>query len=57
MFLASGQIPLHPETACLVDGGIREQTTRVLENMGAIPAPAGLDFCHVVKTTVFLKER
>jgi enamine deaminase RidA (YjgF/YER057c/UK114 family) len=39
-----------------VDGGIREQAARVLENMGAILAPAGLDFCHVVKTTVFLKE-
>ena len=40
----------------LVAGGITEQTTRVLENLKAVLAKAGLDMVHVVKTTVFLKQ-
>jgi 2-iminobutanoate/2-iminopropanoate deaminase len=49
----SGQIPIDPATGNLVAGGIAEQTTRVLENL---KAAAGVDFIHVVKTTVFLKD-
>jgi 2-iminobutanoate/2-iminopropanoate deaminase len=53
---ASGQIPIDPATGQLVPGGITEQTTRVLENVKAVLAKAGLDLGHVVKTTVFLKS-
>ena len=52
----SGQIPIDPATGNLVAGGIAEQTTRVLENLKAVLAAAGIDFVHVVKTTVFLKD-
>jgi 2-iminobutanoate/2-iminopropanoate deaminase len=52
----SGQVPLDPATGTLVPGGIREQTTRVLENLTAVLAEAGLDMSYVVKTTVFLKS-
>jgi 2-iminobutanoate/2-iminopropanoate deaminase len=52
----SGQIPIDPATGNLVSGGIVEQTTRVLENLKAVLAAAGVDFTHVVKTTVFLKS-
>ena len=52
----SGQVALDPATGALVAGGIVEQTTRVLENLKAVLAAAGLDMSHVVKTTVFLKE-
>ena len=52
----SGQIPLDPVTGVLVPGGIREQTTRVLDNLVAVLAEAGLDMANVVKTTVFLKS-
>ena len=52
----SGQIPIDPRTGSFVAGGITEQTTRVLENLKAILAKAGLDMGHVVKTTVFLKD-
>jgi 2-iminobutanoate/2-iminopropanoate deaminase len=52
----SGQIPIDPATGNLVPGGIAEQTTRVLENLKAVLAAAGVDFTHVVKTTVFLKS-
>lgn len=53
---ASGQVALDPATGQLIGGGITEQTTRVLENIKAVLGKAGLDFVHVVKTTVFLKN-
>jgi 2-iminobutanoate/2-iminopropanoate deaminase len=52
----SGQIPLDPATGQLVEGTIQLQTERVLENMRAVLAAAGLSFENVVKTTVFLKS-
>ncbi len=52
----SGQIPLDPATGQLVDGSIREQTIRVLENLQAVLAAAGTDLGRVLKTTVFLKN-
>jgi 2-iminobutanoate/2-iminopropanoate deaminase len=52
----SGQIPIDPATGNLVPGGITEQTTRVLENLKAVLAAAGISLTHVVKTTVFLKD-
>jgi 2-iminobutanoate/2-iminopropanoate deaminase len=56
MVFTSGQVALDPETGTIVAGGIREQTTRVLDNLTAVLAMAGLDMAHVVKTTVFLKS-
>jgi 2-iminobutanoate/2-iminopropanoate deaminase len=52
----SGQVALDPMTGALVAGGIREQTTRVLDNLTAVLDEAGLDMTQVVKTTVFLKS-
>jgi 2-iminobutanoate/2-iminopropanoate deaminase len=56
LVFTSGQVPLDPETGTIVAGGIREQTTRVLDNLTAVLAEAGLDMAHVVKTTVYLKK-
>jgi 2-iminobutanoate/2-iminopropanoate deaminase len=56
LVFASGQVALDPATGQLVQGGITEQTVRVLENVKAVLKQAGLDFTHVVKTTVFLKS-
>jgi 2-iminobutanoate/2-iminopropanoate deaminase len=52
----SGQVALDPSTGVLVEGGITAQTTRVLANLEAVLSAAGLNFSHVVKTTVFLKN-
>lgn len=52
----SGQVALDPATGQLVEGGIAEQTTRVLENLKAVLAEAGCELKDVVKTTVFLKD-
>ena len=56
LLFTSGQIPIDPVTGSLVAGGIREQTTRVIENLSAVLQGAGLDMASVVKTTVFLKN-
>lgn len=50
----SGQIPLDPATGNLVEGGIEKQTERVLENIRLLLTDQGLDFGHVVKSTVFM---
>ncbi len=52
----SGQIPLDPMTGEIVSGGIKEQTSRVLESISAILKTAGSDIAHVVKSEVFLKD-
>jgi len=51
----SGQIPLRAD-GTLVDGGIREQTAQVLENMRGLLTAAGADFSKVAKTTIFLAD-
>ena len=56
MVYTSGQIPLHPRTMALVEGGIAEQTTQVLENLKAVLVAAGTDLTKVVKTLVFLQD-
>lgn len=53
---ASGQIPLDPATMQIVEGGIREQTARVMENLRAVLDAAGSSLERVVKTTVYLKD-
>lgn len=52
----SGQIALDPKTGTLVNGPIGEQTERVMKNLEALLAGAGLGFADVVKTTVFLVD-
>lgn len=52
----SGQIALRPDTKELVDGDIRQQTERVLENLKGIVEAAGSSLAKVVKTTVYLKD-
>jgi 2-iminobutanoate/2-iminopropanoate deaminase len=52
----SGQIPLHPATMQIVEGGIEAQTERVLENLKAVLTACGSSFDRVLKTTVFLKD-
>jgi 2-iminobutanoate/2-iminopropanoate deaminase len=56
LFFSAGQIPLDPETGDLIEGDIKAQTERVLENLGAVLDAAGSSFAQVVKTTVFLRD-
>ncbi len=52
----AGQIPLDPATGELVAGDVRAQTERVLRNVEAVLAGAGMTFAQVVKSTVFLAD-
>ncbi|MGH7583612.1 MAG: RidA family protein [Gemmatimonadales bacterium] len=52
----AGQIALDPDTMEIVPGGVVEQTERVMGNLGAVLAAAGVGFDDVVKTTVFLQD-
>jgi 2-iminobutanoate/2-iminopropanoate deaminase len=56
LLFLSGQIPLDPATGQLVAGGIREQTGRVLQNLGELLHAGGADFANVVRTTIFLAD-
>ena len=53
---ASGQIPLDPSTGEVVEGGVAEQTDRVMNNLAAVLGEAAGSLNHVVKTTVYLAD-
>lgn len=55
LLFVSGQIPLSPE-GDLVEGDIRAQTERVMENLKAILEAAGSSLSRVVQTTCFLAD-
>ena len=52
----SGQIPLNPETGNIVEGDIETQTEQVMKNLIAVLGHMGLDFSHVVKSTIYLTD-
>ncbi|MBI3768041.1 MAG: RidA family protein [Deltaproteobacteria bacterium] len=54
LVFCSGQIALDPATGSLVGGTIADETRRVLENLRAVLAAAGLELATVVRTTVYL---
>ncbi len=56
LVFASGQIPLDPATGKLVEGDIRVQTTRVMENLAAVLRAAGTDLHRAVRCTVYLAD-
>jgi len=56
LLFTAGQIALDPATGQLVQGGIEEQTARVLENLKAIVQAAGSTLARTLKTTVYLKN-
>jgi 2-iminobutanoate/2-iminopropanoate deaminase len=56
MVYCSGQIALDPATGQLVEGDVRAQTRRALQNLSAVLEAAGSSLAGVVKTTVFLTD-
>jgi reactive intermediate/imine deaminase len=50
----AGQIPLHPATMALVEGGIEAQIARVFDNLAAVAEAAGGTLADVVKLNVYL---
>ena len=56
LLFLSGQIPLDPATLQLVSDDVNAQTRRVLDNLGAVLAAAGVSFGALVKTTIYLTD-
>jgi 2-iminobutanoate/2-iminopropanoate deaminase len=56
LIFVAGQVAIDPKTGALIQGDIKDQTKRVLENIKAILEAASLSLDHVVKTTVLLKN-
>lgn len=52
----SGQVPVDPATAKVVEGGIVEQTKQVMKNIEAILTEAGYSFSDVIKSTCLLSD-
>ena len=52
----AGQIALDPKAGKIVDGGIVEQTERVMQNLQEVLRAAGASWGDVVKTTVYLHD-
>lgn len=52
----SGQVAFDPATGFIVEGGVTNQTARVMENLKAVLETAGSSLDKVVKTTVYLKS-
>jgi 2-iminobutanoate/2-iminopropanoate deaminase len=52
----AGQVALDPATGQMTGADVGEQTTRVLANLQAVLAAAGLGWQNVVKTTVYLQR-
>jgi len=52
----SGQIPSNPITGEIISGDIKAEAKQVMENIKAILTEAGLDFNHLVKTSIFLTD-
>ena len=48
LLFVSGQVPLDPATGQMVEGGIAEQTRRVLDNIGALLKAADRSFADVL---------
>ena len=56
LVFTSGQIALDPATGAVIQGGIREQTARICENLKAVLEAAGTTLDNAVKTTCFLAD-
>lgn len=52
----SGQVCIDPKTGDLKNRDVTEETEQVMKNLQAVLQQAGLDFSHVVKTTIFLTD-
>jgi 2-iminobutanoate/2-iminopropanoate deaminase len=52
----AGQIALDPVAGKIVEGGIVDQTERVMQNLQEVLRAAGASWDDVVKTTVYLHD-
>lgn len=56
MLFVSGQIAIDKATGKILTENITKETNQVMKNLGEVLTAAGMDFSHVVKCTIFLKD-
>jgi 2-iminobutanoate/2-iminopropanoate deaminase len=56
MLFISGQIAIQKPSGNLITENIEAETTQVMKNVEEILKAGGMDFSHVVKSTIFLKD-
>jgi 2-iminobutanoate/2-iminopropanoate deaminase len=52
----SGQIAIDPRDNSVLKGSVEEQAELVMKNIQAVLQAGGLDFSHIVKTTIYLTD-
>lgn len=52
----SGQIAINPSSGEVFKGAIEGETALVMQNIGGILKAYHMDYTHIVKTTIFLKD-
>ncbi|MBS1595088.1 MAG: RidA family protein [Bacteroidetes bacterium] len=52
----SGQIAINPSTGEVFKGAIEGETALVMQNIGGVLKAYHMDYTHIVKTTIFLKD-
>lgn len=56
MLFISGQIAIQKSTGNILNSDIQVETKQVMENINHILKAAGMNFSHVVKSSIFLKD-
>ncbi len=57
IIFVSGQLPINPGSGHIEAWDIREQTRQVLANLRRVLEAAGSDLEHVVRVTVYLRDK
>jgi len=56
LIFTSGQIALIPETMEIIEGGIKEQSKKVMDNLNEVLKEGGSSMDNVLKTTCYLSD-
>lgn len=56
LLFISGQIAINPASGNVEAIDVIDETHQIMHNLKAILSEAGLDFSHIVKTTIFLTD-
>jgi len=56
MVFISGVVGRDPASGNMITSGIKSETQQAMQNLKSILTAAGIDFSHVMKTTIFLTD-
>lgn len=56
LLFVSGQVAIQKSSGNVIAGNIQDETQQVMKNLEAVLKAAHMDFSHVVKCTIFLKD-